>query len=166
MANIRTPLQKALVGPAGEHHCLAQLLLRGMLAAAAPPGVPDIDLLVLSIDGQTTRATVQVKTRTNGSDGGWHMKVKHERIVSSRLFYAFVDFEPSVPVVYVIPSRKVADVLRTQHTAWLLAPGRGGRAHNDHDMRRLRPAYDVPVEGAEPGWMERYREAWELIGGE
>lgn len=164
VAITRTALEKSLIGPAGEHYCLAQLLRRGILAAAAPPGVPDIDLLILSVDGQSTRATVQVKTRTYGSDGGWHMKAKHERVVSDRLFYAFVDFEPEVPVVYTVPSRKVADVLRTQHEVWLRTPGRGGRPHNDHGMRRLRPAYDFPVDGAEPGWMEPYREAWDLIG--
>jgi hypothetical protein len=37
--------------------------------------------------------SIQVKTRRDiGSDGGWHMKGKHENIKSDRLFYCFVDF--------------------------------------------------------------------------
>jgi hypothetical protein len=47
----KASLQKSLVEPAGEHHCLAQLLLRGYLATSAPPRAPEVDLLVLSPDG-------------------------------------------------------------------------------------------------------------------
>jgi hypothetical protein len=68
--SVRTPLQRALVGPAGEHYCLAQLMLRGYLATPAPPGTPEVDILMLSPDGVTVAATVQVKTRTYGRDQG------------------------------------------------------------------------------------------------
>jgi hypothetical protein len=134
-----------------------------MLATAAPPGTPEIDLLVLSTDGETTKATIQVKTRTKGPDGGWHMQAKHEHIMADRLFYTFVDFEPTVPVVYVIPSARVAEVIRSSHQAWLAIPGRGGRPHADGKMRRLLPTYGFPVAEAIPGWMDEYREAWNLI---
>ncbi|MFI1300695.1 hypothetical protein [Streptomyces noursei] len=91
------------------------------------------------------------------------MHSKHEAISADRLFYAFVDFEPTVPVVYTIPSRRVAEVVRASHQAWLALPGRGGVPHKDSKMRRLLPAYNFPVAEATPGWMEQYREAWELV---
>jgi hypothetical protein len=92
----RTKVEKALVGPAGEHYVLYQLYRHGMLASLAPPGTPTVDVLVLAAD-QSVVATVQVKTRTYGADGGWHMSAKHEHIVEPRCFYAFVDLEPDSP---------------------------------------------------------------------
>jgi hypothetical protein len=93
----RSTLEKSLVGPAGEHYVVYQLYRRGFLASLAPPGTPEVDVLVLSTDGERIAATLQVKTRTYGKDGGWHLSVKHERIIEDRLFYAFVDLDPSIP---------------------------------------------------------------------
>jgi hypothetical protein len=156
-------LAKTLIGPAGEHYCLAQLLLRGCLATMGPPGIPEVDILVLSPDGITTVATIQVKTRTQGADGGWHMRKKHETSTSPRLFYAFVDFEPKIPAVYVVPSGKVADVVKESHQAWLAMPGKQGQPHNDHDMRRILPSYAHPVNAAPTGWLSDYQDRWDLI---
>jgi hypothetical protein len=117
-----------------------------MLASLAPPGSPDVDILVLSPD-QTVVASVQVKTRTYGRDQGWHMSKKHEDIVEERLFYAFVDLESEPPTTYIVPSQVVAEVITRSHRLWLGTPGRGGRAHIDSKFRRLRRDYsplDVP----------------------
>ncbi len=130
----RTKVEKALVGPAGEHYVLYQLYRHGLLASLAPPGTPVVDVLVLASD-QSVVATVQVKTRTYGADGGWHMSEKHERIVEPRCFYASSNLEPDSPATFVVPSAVVADVLGIAHRAWLATPGRGGRAHRDHTMR-------------------------------
>jgi hypothetical protein len=68
------PSKSTLLGAAGEHYVLCQLLRRGYIAALAPIGVPNADILVTDIDGQRLVA-IQVKTRRNiGSDKGWHMK--------------------------------------------------------------------------------------------
>jgi len=123
----RSQREKSLVGPAGEYYVLYRLYHLGLLASLAPRGAPTVDVLVLSPD-ETVVATLQVKARTRGPDGGWPMSLKHERIVQPRCFYAFVDFEPKLPVTYIVPSKVVADVLARSHQAWLGAPGRGGRA--------------------------------------
>ena len=91
------------------------------------------------------------------------MRSKHENIQSDSFFYAFVDLEPHAPNVFIIPSKVVADVLNTAHQAWLDEPGRGGKPHRDHDMRRLLPAYARDVPGYPPGWLEPYRERWDLL---
>jgi hypothetical protein len=39
------------------------------------------------------------------------MSVKHERLRDPGLVYAFVDMEPEPPVVYVVPSEVVAEVV-------------------------------------------------------
>jgi hypothetical protein len=96
---------------------------------------------------------VQVKTSRSGRHG-WVMSEKNERdpYRDERLFYALVDFEPEVPVVYIVPSSVVADTLTADHGAFL---ARGGR---DNRVRRLRPSFPSA------GWLDQYREAWSLLG--
>ena len=94
------------------------------------------------------------------------MSEKHERISQRRYFYAFVDLEVpdgQMPVTYVIPSEVVSEVVRQSHKTWLNTPGLGGREHRDNPVRRVRPAYGFPVPGFPAGWMEQYRERWELL---
>ena len=60
-----TPLQCALVGPAGGHYVLSRLCRQGMRASLAPPGFPTVDVLVLAYY-QSMIASLRVKTRTTG----------------------------------------------------------------------------------------------------
>ena len=133
----------------------------GVLVAQSPAGVRDADVPVFGEGGLGRR--VQVKTRTYGADGGWHMREKHEHTRDPGLVYALVDLEPEPPVVYVLPSAVVADALTGSHRAWLETPGRGGRAHRDHVMRRLLPEYSFAVPGFEGRWLERSRDRWDLL---
>ena len=161
-------VNSTILGAAAEHYVMCQLLRRGKIAALAPAGVPDADIIVSDRVGSTL-AAVQVKARRDiGSDGGWHMKAKHEKMSRDLLFYCFIDFGRSLddaPKCWVLPSSVVASTLAATHKAWLSAPGRGGRARQDHDMRRLLPHY--PFLAQEPnfstGWLDRYKEAWDSI---
>jgi hypothetical protein len=162
---VRTPLQRALVGPAGEHYCLAQLMLRGYLATPAPPGTPEVDILVLSPDGVTVAATVQVKTRTYGHDQGWHFKKKHEQLRYDRMFYALVDFEPTAPAVYIMPSTQIATILAEWFQVWVTTLGARGQQRNpDNPMRRLLPDMGKEVTSGPPGWLDAYRDRYQLLG--
>jgi hypothetical protein len=79
-----------ILGAAGEHYVMCQLLRRNMIAALAPAGVPNSDIVVTDKLGDRLCA-VQVKVRRDlGSDGGWHMGQKHETLISPNLFYCFV----------------------------------------------------------------------------
>ncbi len=80
----KASLAKSLIGPAGEYHCLAQLLARGYLATPAPPATPEADILVLSLDGAIT-AMIQGKIRTHGGDHGSMMNKKHKKITRPHL---------------------------------------------------------------------------------
>lgn len=129
--------QSTLLGAAGEHYVMAELLRRGYIAALAPHGVPNADIVVTDLGGSRL-CSIQVKTRRDhGSDGGWHMKAKHEQTLGDRLFYCMVDCgktPESQPVVYVLPSALIAKVLSTAHQKWLATPGKNGRAHKDSVM--------------------------------
>lgn len=123
---------------------MAELLRRGYIAALAPHGVPNADIVVTDLEG-TRLCSIQVKTRRDlGSDGGWHMKAKHEGTRGERLFYCFVDFGKTPearPTVHVLPSALVGDVLTATHRKWLATPGKKGQPHKDGVMRRLLPDY-------------------------
>ena len=166
-----------IVGAAGEYYVLSQLLRRGWIAALAPDGAPNMDILVTDENNEKLCA-IQVKTRRDiGSDKGWHMKAKHETMVADDLFYVFVDVgkRPSDPTVsHILPSRAVADCLRDTHRVWLNTPGKGGQPHKDNDMRRLRPDYSNIRPNSEEGmniinrystgWLDPFREKWEILG--
>ena len=157
-----------VLGAAGEHYVMCQLLRRGLIAALAPVGVPNTDIVVTDDFGDRLCA-IQVKTRQDkGSDGGWHMGRKHESILSSSLFYAFLDFGKTLidpPKCFIIPSTIVANVVREAHEIWLATPGKNGIARKDSDFRRFLPDYDrVGIKfGRGVGWLDPYLENWDQI---
>ena len=157
----------SLTGAAGEHFVMIELLRRGMIAALAPAGVPNCDIVVTDDIGDRLCA-VQVKTRLGkGADRGWHMSKKHEGLTSPSLFYCFVDFGVggnAPPFIYVVPAQIVATCLAENHQAWLAQPGAKGQPHNDNDMRRFKPCYaNLGMDNYSDGWLEPYREAWHLL---
>ena len=159
----------SLTGAAGEHFVMSELLRRGYIAALAPAGVPNCDIVVTNDIGDRLSA-IQVKTRNNkGADGGWHMGIKHEGLTSSTLFYCFVDFamgKDCGAFTYVVPAAVVAKALTETHQAWIAQPGKKGQQRKDGDMRRFLPGYAHLEMGCyEPGWLEPYREAWHLLDG-
>jgi hypothetical protein len=155
-------ISSTLIGAAGENYVLFQLFRRGILAGQPPQGVADVDLLILD-ETANVITNLQVKTRTYGSDGGWHMKPKHETLISNRLFYVFVDLEPDTPNSYIIPSAIVAQHVRNSHATWLATPGKNGRPHQDSNMRRLVPNLSFEVEGFPHGWIGDYKDRWDLL---
>lgn len=165
------PSQSSLLGAAGEHYVLCQLLRRGYIAALAPLGVPNADILITDTEGQRLVA-IQVKSKRNiGTDKGWHMKPKHERLIADSLCYCFVNFGDGLEdrtQTYVVPSRVVAAAIRDSHQHWLKTPGAKGQAHKDSQVRRFLPDYTKvfgdghPLYG--PNWIDKYLEAWELLG--
>lgn len=168
-ASLPDKINSTILGAAAEHYVMCQLLRRGMIAALAPAGVPDADIIVSDREGGRL-AAVQVKARRDiGSDGGWHMKAKHEtkEMVRDLLFYCFVDFGKDLddpPKCWVLPSAKVATALSASYQKWLSMPGKKGQPHKPNDMRRLLPSYanlDLGLYG--PGWLDPYRNEWALI---
>lgn len=164
----------SLLGAAGEHYVMAELLRRGFIASLAPQGAPNVDVVVADVSGSQLCA-VQVKARIGlGGDRGWYMRPKHEHVKGTRLFYCFVDFgvpRDVAPPIYIMPAAKVAEVLSTVHPLWLGAPGAKGQKRQDSSIRRLIPDYGRVLKGsAKPdlyplGWMDEYLGAWHLLRG-
>jgi hypothetical protein len=154
-----------ILGAAGEHYVMCQLLRRNMIAALAPTGVPNADIVVTDKLGDRLCA-VQVKVRRDiGSDGGWHMGQKHEQLTSPNLFYCFVDLGKSLsdqPKTWIVPSGVVARSLLEIHQDWLHTPGQKGQQRNDSAFRRFMPDYE-PLAQYKKGWLNPYFENWESV---
>lgn len=165
------PLSKtSLTGAAGEHYVMSELLRRGYLAALAPAGVPNADIVVTDLNGSRLCA-IQVKTRRGaGQDGGWHMQAKHEHSLGKRYFYCFVDFREPHNVraaVYVVPASIVAKVIAESHQKWLHTPGKKGQQRKDGPMRRFLPDYSKVWTADNPypaGWLTQYEDNWDILG--
>jgi hypothetical protein len=164
------PSQTSLTGVAGEHYVLCELLRQRYVAALAPAGAPNVDIVVTDAEGSRLCA-IQVKTRRGvGADGGWHMNAKHEKPLGDRYFYCFVDFqEPQKvrPLVYVIPASVVAKVIYDAHRQWLRTLGKNEQKHKDGPMRRLLPDYRKTWSSNNPypaGWLDQYKDAWNVLG--
>ena len=162
MAKEKDGPNSTILGAAGEHFVMSQLLRRNMIAALAPTGVPNADIVVTDKLGDRLCA-VQVKVRRDiGSDGGWHMGQKHEDLTSPNLFYCFVDFGKSLadqPKTWVVPSGIVAKSLQEIHQDWLRTPGKKGQQRNDSTFRRFMPDYE-PMPQYKMGWLQPYFENW------
>jgi len=98
------------------------------------------------------------------------MKPKHADLVSSNLFYCFVDLLDN-PSVYVIPSAIVAEAVGKIHEIWLTLPGKGGRPHRDSNVRRLVADYSRIVKSDHEivmkyskGWLDNYKDNWDILG--
>lgn len=160
----------SLLGACGEHFVMAELLRRDKIAALAPQGAPNMDIVVTDVDGHTLNA-LQIKTRrAKGADGGWHMGPKHEGIYNPRLFYVFVDLGLNAseePKYWIVPSRKVAEVIKRSHQAWLTRPGKNGHVRKDSSVRRFLPDYSkawAPDPCPYPlGWLDKYYDAWSSL---
>jgi hypothetical protein len=156
----------SLIDAAAEHYVMSHLLRRGKLAALAPIGMPFADIIVSDHVGSALSA-VQVKARTHGADGGWHMSVKHEEVTAAFVLYCFVDFGTDLavqPKCWVVPSAIAAKAIKEGYVAWKNQPGKNGKPHAEHRLRRFRPDYeDLGLTQYRRGWIDQYRDGWERI---
>jgi len=113
MRNRRDKHRRFFVGQTGEYYVLFRLSEANLLATLAPPNSPHVDILVSDLRNHVL-ATIQVKTRDRGGDGGWCLKGNDARFVSDYHFFVFVDLEMRInggPASYVVPSRVVSDLI-------------------------------------------------------
>jgi hypothetical protein len=84
--------------------------------------------------------------------------------------------------IYVIDSETVAHSVKNSHRIWLKLPGLKGKKHNDNSMRQLTRDHknifaklknykeylskeEIKfIEEHSSGWMNKYKDAWNLIG--
>ena len=159
----KNKLDTQLIGSAGEHLVLSRLLSRGLLASQAPRNTRKADILVNPLDGGSPYL-IQVKTTLSGKgDIGWKMEDKHLIENSPNLIYCFVDFRSNPERVFVVPSKKISDVLKAVDKAWMKKPMRDGSKREKSMWRMIKPKFRVHTKLAPEGWMDPYLESWDLL---
>ena len=153
-----TPQQtRVLLGEAGEHLVVSRLLGLGYVAGQLPRTYRSDDVYVECADQRIVH--FQVKT-TQLETNNWPV---HRVEDEPTRFFAFVNlFERLSPVVYVVPSATVRHALELHAKLYFL----------DHPpeikpgVPAIRDPFRSPriaTEGYPKGWLEQYREAWNLL---
>lgn len=141
------------VGNSGEYFAVAEMQRRGYEVAVPMSNTPAFDILAIrKSDG--VQFAIQVKTRNNGKQD-FTLNKKCETIVAANIYYVFVNLNGlDHPDYYIVPSKVVADRITQYHKTWLARPGRGGKKHNDNNMRTfvIDPS-DV-----------KYKNNWDFLG--
>jgi len=174
-------IQSSVIGAAGEHLVLSELLKRNFVAGLAPFNTKDYDIVVLNKDG-TNSFPIQVKTTSNNKRG-WVMQEKHETPIKD-LYYCFVYMTSALDntEIYIVDSKTVANVIKTAHKIWLKVPGRNGQKHNPTKMRFFSRNVTANyfknfddykdyldekeinfLNNYQEGWLEKFKDNWDSI---
>lgn len=123
-------------GNAGEYFVAGELERRGFTAAVPMSNTKDFD--ILAINRETfEQFAIQVKT-TMYKQKLWTLSQKNELITDENVIYFFVSLnELDTPEYHIVPSKIVAETIRTGHQNWLNTPGKKGQKHNDTSMRKF-----------------------------
>jgi hypothetical protein len=152
-AEIQSIRNKVLTGVTGEYYVAAELSRRGYIASITLRNTRGVDILCSNTDASKS-VGIQVKTRT-GMQRSWILSQKGERYYADNLFYAFVNISENLtqyPNFTIVPSKLVADYIRSQHQAWLAGTKKDGLARKDSSMRIFRDEED------------HYLGRWDLLG--
>jgi hypothetical protein len=124
-----------LTGVSGEYFVAAELSRRGYICSVTLKNTKGIDILVTN---ESATRTIGIQVKTNQNDRwAWVLNNKAEEFYADDLFYVFVNLIGigQLPEYYIVPSKIVADTVKTGYQAWLDTPGKKGQAHNDTQMR-------------------------------
>ena len=141
-----------LVGVAGEYFVAGELSRRGYIASITLRNSKGVDILASNHEA-TKQVGIQVKTNHHGKPE-WILNEKAETYYARNLFYVFVSLKGDRvrPDYYVVPSKVVADYVRSNHKEWLAAPGRKGQRHKDNPIRKF------------SDHRGKYLDKWQLLG--
>jgi hypothetical protein len=127
---------RILTGVAGEYFVAAELSRRGYLASITLRNTKGVDVLCSNADASRS-VGIQVKTAA-GRKRSWILRAKSEEVHAENLFYVFVNIDYNLhapPDFTVVPSKIVADYVRTTHAHLLTLPKRNGEPRLDSAMR-------------------------------
>jgi hypothetical protein len=152
---------KNLIGAAGEHLVLSRLLQQGILSSLSPFNAYKADILINPVDGREA-SFIQVKTTTKNKSE-WNVSAKDMTHTDKNMFYCFVLLNSSPQRIYVIPAKKVSEVLTDADRAYLKKPMKDGSKRKNHNYRLIKNSFIVKIKSAPDGWMDKYLEKWDLL---
>ena len=129
-----------LIGNAGEHYVMAELLKRDVVAALAPRNAPGFDIIATK-GNRTVR--IRVKTKSEEYDS-WQWNAKKDGTVFKAPlgqddFTVLVHLALETPGMrfFVAPTKDIDGWLRSDFEEWLRTPGAKGQQRSESNKRRL-----------------------------
>ncbi len=112
------------------------------------------------------------------------LKEKHEKPIKNLIFcFVCMESNSNKTEIYVIDAKTVANIVKTGHSIHLKLPGLKGQKHKNTNMRYLPRGKVFPgierrknykkylnksdlvfLKKYSEGWIDKYKEAWHLIG--
>jgi hypothetical protein len=89
---------------------------------------------------QEGNKTVSLQVKTNKTDkSSWILNKKAEKFYNDNHFYIFVCLNNNMkpPDFYIVPSKVVANYVRTSHRKWLNLPQKNGQTRMDSSIRKF-----------------------------
>ena len=140
------------IGNCGEYFVAAELERRGFSVAVPMSNTPNFDVLAICRKNNK-QVAIQVKTTKSG-ELKWMLDRKNESLEGENIYYIFVHLhELGTPEYFIIPSNKVAKIVRDGHAYWLTQLDRKGNPHKDSNVRTFFITKDL----------ENYKDAWEIL---
>lgn len=130
-------VQKGNIGNAGEYYVAALLSAKNFITTITLGRAEKYDILSVSPSGKTYKFSI--KSRLSQESRGFTLSEKDEEGFSDDFYYVFVrlhEFEKD-PEYWMIPSKRVAQVIAEAHKKWRETPGKKGQKRNDSSMRIL-----------------------------
>ena len=124
-------------GNCGEYFVAAELERHGFTVAVPMSNVKDFDILAIHRIKHDYQLAIQVKT-TQKSKKQWVLNKKSESLVGDNIYYIFVTLSGlEIPEYHIVPSKIVAETVKTDHQNWLNTPGKNGNVHKDNTIRKF-----------------------------
>ena len=146
---------KILRGVAGEYLVAGELSKKGYIASITLRNTRGMDILVSNSDASKSTG-IQVKTTIypRKEYPSWMLREKAEDYYSDTLFYVFVLLKDGDerPDFYIVPSKDVAEYVKSSHQRWLEKGKEAGKNLMDTSLRKFSDKE------------KKYLERWDLLG--
>jgi hypothetical protein len=170
-------LNNKQTGDVGEHYVLYCLIREGFIANLAPRvNTKTVDVLCSTPEGLAS--TIQVKTQNTSRSETWRLSEAHGHTCIPSLFFALVKLREVEPHdVFIVPSRVIVRAVISSSRAYEKIPLLRGKNKGKLPEENRRPDAERrifesfpessygQVPGCPPGWLEPYRECWDLLRG-
>jgi len=149
-----------LIGNAGEHLVMAELLKRGIIAALAPRNSPAFDILATN-----HKKTVNIRVKTkSGEIDAWQWSIKKNGKVFNYLkkeddFSVLVDLTSDIKDTdfFIIPTYEIDKWMTDDFNNWVHTPGKKGQQRNPDNKKRTLLASKISAQ------LGGYKNNWDIL---
>lgn len=133
---MKQKIQKQNICNAGEYYIASILSANNFIATITLGRAERYDILAVNPKGKTIKISVKTSFKKVKR---FLASSKEESGFSDDFYYAFIRLNEfkETPDFWIIPSKRVNEVLLNSHQIWLDKPNRKGKKHKDSDLRNL-----------------------------